>query len=129
MLELRNIYKTFPSNGACALEGADFALRRGEIHAVFGENGAGKSTLMQILAGFEQPDSGKIIIDGKERRFSQPADAIALGVCMIRQRPELCGGMRVWEACVLGAEARSASAFFRKRASRDRITRLSREWG
>jgi simple sugar transport system ATP-binding protein len=37
--------------------------------------------------------------------------------------------MRVWEACVLGAEARSASAFFRKRASRDRITRLSREWG
>ncbi|MDR1148478.1 MAG: ATP-binding cassette domain-containing protein [Spirochaetaceae bacterium] len=128
MIELRSIYKTFLSNGARALEGADFDLRQGEIHAVFGENGAGKSTLMHILAGFEQPDSGKIIVDGKNRRFLLPADAISLGISMVRQRPELCRGMRVWEACVLGAEARRGP-FFSKRASRDTVSRLSREWG
>jgi simple sugar transport system ATP-binding protein len=128
MVKLRGIYKTFLSNGARALEGADFDLRQGEIHAVFGENGAGKSTLMHILAGFEQPDSGKIIVDDKNRRFLLPADAIALGISMARQRPELCGGMRVWEACVLGAEARRGP-FFNKRASRDTVNRLSGEWG
>ncbi|MDR2659769.1 MAG: ATP-binding cassette domain-containing protein [Spirochaetaceae bacterium] len=128
MVELRKIYKTFLSNGARALEGADFDLRRGEIHAVFGENGAGKSTLMQILAGFERPDSGEIIIDDKKRRFSSPADALSIGISMVRQRPELCPGLRVWEACVLGAEARRGP-FFCKHSSRDMVSRLSREWG
>ncbi|MDR1363545.1 MAG: ATP-binding cassette domain-containing protein [Spirochaetaceae bacterium] len=128
LVELRRIYKTFSSNGARALEGADFELRQGEIHAIFGENGAGKSTLMQILAGFEQADSGEIIINGKKRHFLLPADALALGISMVRQRPELCRGMRVWEACVLGAETRRGP-FFRKRASRDTVNRLSREWG
>lgn len=128
MLQLQNIYKTFPSNGARALEGADFELRRGEIHAIFGENGAGKSTLMQILAGFQQPDSGKIILDGKVRRFSSPADALSCGISMVRQRPALCPALPVWEACILGAEAR-IGPFLRRGAARDTVIRLSREWG
>jgi simple sugar transport system ATP-binding protein len=128
LLQLQNIYKTFPSNGARALEGADFELRQGEIHAVFGENGAGKSTLMQILAGFQQADSGKITVDGKTRRFFSPADALSCGISMVRQRPAICPGLRVWEACVLGAETRRGP-FFQRRASRDTVSRLSREWG
>ncbi|MDR1257355.1 MAG: ATP-binding cassette domain-containing protein [Spirochaetaceae bacterium] len=128
MIELRRIYKTFPSNGARALEGASLELRPGEIHAVFGENGAGKSTLMQILAGFERPDSGEIIVDGKLRRFLSPAGALALGIGMVRQRPELCPGLRVWEACVLGAEARRGP-FMLRAVSRSEVVRLSREWG
>jgi simple sugar transport system ATP-binding protein len=125
---LRNIYKTFPSNGAKALEGASLELRCGEIHAVFGENGAGKSTLMQILAGFQRPDSGEIVVDGKIRRFSSTRDALSFGIGMVRQRPELCPGLRVWEACVLGAEARRGP-FLRRAASRESVSRLSREWG
>jgi simple sugar transport system ATP-binding protein len=128
LIELRRIYKTFTSNGARALEGASLELRPGEIHAVFGENGAGKSTLMQILAGFERPDSGEIIVDGKTRRFLSPAGAFALGIGMVRQRPELCPGLRVWEACVLGAEARRGP-FMLRAASRSEVVRLSREWG
>ena len=110
------------------MEGADFELERGEIHALFGENGAGKSTLMQILAGFQQADSGKIIIDGQARRFSSPADALSRGISMVRQRPAICPSLRVWEACALGAEARRGP-FLQRRASRDMVSRLSREWG
>ena len=128
MIELRNIYKTFRSTGTYALRGASLELRRGEIHAVFGENGAGKSTLMHILAGFCQADSGKIIVDGKERRFPSPAEALSLGISMVVQYPEFCPRLRVWEACVPGAEARRGP-FLRKSASRNAVSRLSREWG
>ena len=110
------------------MEGADFEAEKGGIHAVFGENGAGKSTLMQILAGFRQADSGKIIIDGQTRRFSSPADALSLGISMVRQRPAICPSLRVWEACALGAEARRGP-FLQRRASRDMVSRLSLEWG
>ncbi|MDR2097757.1 MAG: ATP-binding cassette domain-containing protein [Spirochaetaceae bacterium] len=128
MIELRNIYKTFHSTGTHALRGAYLELRRGEIHAVFGENGAGKSTLMHILAGFQRADSGKIIIDGGEKRFSYPADALAMGISMVTQYPQFCPRLRVWEACILGAEARRGP-FLLKAASREAVSRLSREWG
>jgi simple sugar transport system ATP-binding protein len=128
LFQLQNIYKTFPSNGARALEGADFEVAKGEIHALFGENGAGKSTLMQILAGFQQADSGRIIINGQTRRFFSPADALSRGISMVRQRPAICPSLPVWEACVLGAEARRGP-FLRRKASRDMVNRLSLEWG
>ena len=46
-VEMRGIVKRFP--GVVANNGIEFAVRRGEIHALLGENGAGKSTLMNIL--------------------------------------------------------------------------------
>ena len=63
ILTMKNISKTFP--GVNALENVDFALKRGEIHALVGENGAGKSTLIKVLTGVEHPDSGSIEFDGK----------------------------------------------------------------
>jgi simple sugar transport system ATP-binding protein len=83
---------------------------------------------MHILAGFCQADSGEIIVDGKERRFPSPAEALSLGISMVVQYPEFCPRLRVWEACVLGAEARRGP-FLRKSASLDAVSRLSREWG
>ncbi len=41
---------------------------KGEILAILGENGAGKSTLMKILSGNLSPDSGKILIEGREKK-------------------------------------------------------------
>lgn len=123
MVELRRIQKYFPSNGVRALEGADFNLRGGEIHALLGENGAGKSTLMHIMAGFLRPgvegggfprlpggifrqEPGSVIVDGRERRFSSPAQALGAGIGMVRQHPRQVPGFPVWENCVLGSTSR-----------------------
>ena len=60
-----------------ALDGVDFGVAYGEIHAVVGENGAGKSTLIRILGGVHRPDRGVIRLDGEECHFASPHDAIA----------------------------------------------------
>ena len=109
MVELRGISKYFSSNGVMALENAGLTLRSGEIHALLGENGTGKSTLMHILAGYFPPSSGTILVDGKERRFSAPADALAAGIGMVRQYPGFIQGFKVWENCILGAERQPLS--------------------
>lgn len=140
MIELRGINKVFPSNGVKALDNAEFTLRPGEIHALLGENGAGKSTLMHILAGFFPPSSGKIIVDGKERRFNAPAAAVAQKIGMVRQHPGYVRGFKVWEDCILGAEGgsskmnlRSQNAnyklFFDPALLRKRACDLSARWG
>jgi simple sugar transport system ATP-binding protein len=104
MVLLHHIKKRFAANGVQALDGAEFELRDGEIHALAGENGAGKSTLMQILAGFFKADEGIILLDGQERKFSSPAKALAAGIGMVRQHPRLVPEFSVWENCILGSE-------------------------
>jgi len=48
-----------------ALDGVDFDVAFGEIHAVVGENGAGKSTLIRILGGVHRPDRGVVRLEGR----------------------------------------------------------------
>lgn len=83
ILEVRNLTKTFP--GVRALDNVNLKLRPGTVHAVLGENGAGKSTLMNCIIGLLVPDSGEIIYDGKEVRFSNSLEAIKSGISMIHQ--------------------------------------------
>ena len=63
ILELRNITKRFP--GVVALNGVQFQLKQGEIHALMGENGAGKSTLIKVITGVHEPEEGDILINGR----------------------------------------------------------------
>jgi len=65
LLEAAGVVKTFP--GVRALDGVDFELAAGEVHALLGENGAGKSTLMRIFAGDHVPDGGELRFDGYHR--------------------------------------------------------------
>jgi simple sugar transport system ATP-binding protein len=71
-----------------------------------GENGAGKSTLMKVLTGVDQPDSGKIIFDGKEIQARSPQHAQSLGISTVYQEINLCPNLTVAENILLGREPR-----------------------
>ena len=78
------------------------ALDRGHIYAVLGENGAGKSTLMKILSGYQPPDSGQLLLDGKSVHFSTPADALRMGIGMLHQDVLDVPRLTVLENFILG---------------------------
>ncbi|MFQ3547635.1 MAG: ATP-binding cassette domain-containing protein [Termitinemataceae bacterium] len=128
MISLRHIHKYFPTNGIQALSGADFDLRKGEIHALVGENGAGKSTLMHILAGTLEMTSGQIEIDGHPVNISSPADALAVGIGMVRQHPQLVPGLSCWEDACLGSLPPLFSPL-NTHTYRKRFQDLSDRWG
>jgi general nucleoside transport system ATP-binding protein len=79
-------------------------IHRGTVHALVGENGAGKSTLMKILYGVQRPDEGQVVVDGVERHFHSPTQAIEAGVGMVFQHFMLADNLTVLENVVLGAE-------------------------
>ena len=70
-----------------------------------GENGAGKSTLMKQLYGLYKPDSGKILINGEEKVFNSPVDAINAGIGMIHQHFMLVSNLTVVENVALGLKS------------------------
>ena len=83
ILTVKNITKTYP--GVVALDNVTMMFEQGEIHALLGENGAGKSTLIKVISGAIEPDSGQIIIDGKEFAQMTPQLAKELGIEVIYQ--------------------------------------------
>ncbi|MDX3928499.1 MAG: ABC transporter ATP-binding protein [Shinella sp.] len=95
-VELTGVSKSF-SPGHPVLENISLAFRRGEIHAVVGENGAGKSTLLNILFGMHQPDTGGILLEGRQVIHKSPADAIANRIGMVHQHFKLVASFTVAE--------------------------------
>jgi putrescine transport system ATP-binding protein len=49
-----------------AVDSVDLAIERGELFALLGSSGCGKTTLLRLLAGFETPDAGRLVIDGQD---------------------------------------------------------------
>ncbi|HGY5132131.1 sugar ABC transporter ATP-binding protein [Citrobacter braakii] len=101
-LQMSHITKRFP--GVLALSNVDFALRKGEVHALLGENGAGKSTLMKILSGVYQPDEGDIIFEGQPVTFANPLSAQSAGITIIHQEFNLFPELTVEDNIFIGRE-------------------------
>lgn len=100
LIEARAVTKRYP--GVTALDGVDFALRSGEVHALLGENGAGKSTLVRIIAGAERPDSGQLRMAGRDVDFREPRDARAAGIRVVTQERTLVPTLSVAENIFMG---------------------------
>ena len=102
VLRMRNIHKSFP--GVKALQGVDFTLREGEVHALMGENGAGKSTLIKVLTGVYTKDEGDIFLEGNEGAVSirSPQEAQRLGISTVYQEITLCPNLSVAENMYIG---------------------------
>jgi ABC-type sugar transport system ATPase subunit len=117
LLSIKNAQKAF--GGAKALSGADFELRRGEVHALFGSNGAGKSTLARIISGHIRKDLGDLKIHGKQVELSSPRDALRHGIAIVTQETSLVPDLSAFENIILplyGEKGRIDRRAIRKRA-------------
>jgi len=81
--------------GVRALQQADLEVRAGRVHAILGENGAGKSTLIKIMSGVVAPDEGRMLLEGREVSFPDPAAAVAAGIVCIFQELSLIPDLSV----------------------------------
>jgi simple sugar transport system ATP-binding protein len=104
ILTMTGIRKEFP--GVLALDGVDFRLFPGEVHALMGENGAGKSTLIKVLTGVHGVDAGTITLAGTAVAFGGPGEAQQAGVSTVYQEVNLCPNLSVAENVCLGREPR-----------------------
>ena len=104
VVHMRDVTIDFP--GVKALDGVEFRLLPGEIHALMGENGAGKSTLIKALTGVYDIDAGSITVDGVAQRFTNPRQAQDAGISTVYQEVNLCPNLTVAENILLGREPR-----------------------
>jgi simple sugar transport system ATP-binding protein len=102
LLQMRGVGKRFP--GVVALDGVDFTVRAGEIHALLGENGAGKSTLIKVLTGVYEADAGEIQLAGRTIRPASPKDAERGGISTVYQEVNLVPSLSIAENIGLGRQ-------------------------
>ncbi|MDP4449340.1 sugar ABC transporter ATP-binding protein [Staphylococcus hyicus] len=105
MITMRQIHKAFGENKV--LQGVDFTLKTGTVHALMGENGAGKSTLMKILVGMHQKDQGDIYFDDQPKVFKNPKEAEQEGVTFIHQELNIWPELTVLENMFIGKEIKN----------------------
>ncbi len=96
-LEIRNITKMF--GAYAAVDDVSLTINRGELFALLGASGSGKSTLLRILAGFEQPSKGEILLDGINIANVPPYDR---PINMMFQSYALFPHMTVWDNVAFG---------------------------
>ncbi len=122
LAELRNVTKSYGS--VAVLSGCDFAIGAGETVAIVGPSGSGKSTLLNLIGALDQPESGEVIVAGKNLATLQP-DALAefrnTEVGFIFQLHHLLPHCTVLENVLVPTFARKASkserSAFRERAA------------
>jgi monosaccharide-transporting ATPase len=106
IVEMADISIEFP--GVKALDGVNFRLFQGEVHALMGENGAGKSTLIKALTGVYKIDAGSIVVAGEERQFNGTRGAQTAGISTVYQEVNLVTNLTIGENVMLGHEVRGA---------------------
>jgi putrescine transport system ATP-binding protein len=96
-LQIRNVVKDF--SGFKAVDNVSLEIAKGEIFALLGSSGCGKSTLLRMLAGFETPTSGQIILDGQDMA-DRPAYERPMN--MMFQSYALFPHLTVWDNVAFG---------------------------
>jgi simple sugar transport system ATP-binding protein len=102
VLRIENVSKRF--GPVTALRDITLHLKRGEVLGLLGDNGAGKSTLMKIIAGFQRPDEGKVIVKGEEVAFKDVEHARSLGIDCVYQDLALVDELTVTQNMFLKRE-------------------------
>ncbi len=122
IIEIADLVKRFPNSPRPALGPLSLAVGRGELLAVVGPSGSGKTTLLRLIAGFERPDSGTILIDGRvvadATHWVEPEDR---GVGMVFQDYALFPHLTVFENIAFGITHPHPRPLSRERGERVRV--------
>ena len=113
-IELQGITKSFPADRQplVVLQDVNFTVQEGEFVSIIGPSGCGKSTLLSIVAGLLQPDGGRVLLDGEERKQRLGA------VGYMQQKDLLLPWRTVLDNAILGLEVQGMKrAPARRRAS------------
>ena len=123
-IEMRGITKAFGS--VVANSNVELNVKQGEILALLGENGSGKTTLMNMLSGIYKPDSGSILVDGREAVINSPEDAKKLGIGMVHQHFKLVDVFSAADNIWMGKERAGLTL---KKDRYAQIREISRKFG
>jgi D-xylose transport system ATP-binding protein len=130
ILSVEHVSKSF---GAVeALKDISFSINAGEVVALLGDNGAGKSTLVKIIAGTMQPDTGRLLFEGRPVVIDSPATAKQLGIETVYQDLSICPNMDVVANFFMGRELYRnvlGLKMLRERAMREETERTLRDIG
>jgi branched-chain amino acid transport system ATP-binding protein len=100
LVHMTEVSKAF--GGVQAVTRVSLDVPRGEIVSVIGPNGAGKTTVLNMISGFYHPDTGRIILDGRDITELAPSHIARLGVARTFQNIALFRGMTVLDNLMLG---------------------------
>jgi putrescine transport system ATP-binding protein len=96
-LQVEGLVKQF--DGARAVDEVSLAIGKGEIFALLGSSGCGKSTLLRVLAGFETPDAGSVLLDGQDILAAPPYER---PINMMFQSYALFPHLSAWDNVAFG---------------------------
>jgi simple sugar transport system ATP-binding protein len=102
VLRVEHVSKRF--GPVTALHDINLRLGKGEVLALLGDNGAGKSTLLKILCGFQQPDTGRIVLNGEEVTLKSVDHARELGIDAVYQDLAMINQLSVYHNMFLNRE-------------------------
>jgi simple sugar transport system ATP-binding protein len=109
LYEVKNISKSYGS--VVALSDVSLKIHAGEVIGLVGDNGAGKSTLVKVLSGAHQQSEGTVILEGVERKWESPHDALVAGVETLYQDSGLAPHLSVSANVFLGRERYTKGIF------------------
>ena len=92
--------------GVVAVDNVGFEVKRGEVFTIIGPNGAGKTSLLNMISGFYKPDTGRVMLDGRDITQKKPSDIAALGIARTFQNIALFAGLTVLDNLMLGRHVR-----------------------
>ena len=125
-LKVEKLTRRFAGADRPAVEDVSFTVRPGEVLAVVGASGSGKTTTLRMIAGYEQPDAGRIHLDdarfGSREITSQPPQRRGFG--MVFQHYALFPHMSVAENVAFGLEARGVRKRDRLERAREALVRV-----
>ena len=122
ILEVRHLSRSF--GGLKAVQDVSFKLRRNEILGIIGPNGAGKTTVSNLLNGFLRPDSGEVLLEGRDMVARKPHELCQAGVARTFQIMRPFQRMSISDNVVVGAYVRAKTDAEAARLAADAIARV-----